>query len=88
MKEISAEEVQAKITGIIEDPWYENENYAVGIFSLFEITLGHGIYFVINKSTRIVEASGPSLPGAVDVANNLNEAVKGLEISNFRILSS
>lgn len=85
-----ADEQQSSIQWLydaIENPLYDNDSYAVIVVNEFVPQLGAGLYGVVNKSTHVVEATGPQLLEAVAFADELHEKLRDFEIQNFRILN-
>ena len=83
---MSEDEIQEHLDSIVQDPIYDNENYAVGYLFTLDVSLGSGMYLGINKATGVVEVSHPCLPAIINSVIKYDEEVKKLEISQFRLL--
>jgi hypothetical protein len=62
---------RTSIEGLLFDPLYKTNNYALVILAPFLPELGTGVYGVVNRDTKVVEVSGPQYPAAKQAVDDL-----------------
>ena len=64
-------EGRTSIEGLLFDPLYKTNNYALVVLAPFLPELGSGVYGVVNRDTKVVEVSGPQYPAAKQAVDDL-----------------
>lgn len=62
------------LAGLLFDPLHKTDNYAMVILAEFIPELGHGFYGIVNRDTRVVEATSREYGASLQSLNKLQES--------------